>query len=529
MYYPGILERQHDLRFPMAIAMENQTLPLGLGSIWAGSGAKYSWRGICNCATKMDQSTFNNRDHEIYWWTGLDDSKVLMKWYSFGMNNESIGGYAEARKPNVAIDWTLNNGRFREKHPWSTIGIFGQGWDDLKTLTDEFPKVAKARSKDGIQVIVSNEEDFFIEFEKKFGDKIESESLAYGNEWDLYCMSMAEHTSEVRRAIEKLRAVEAMAVLALRHAPEIWNATEKQRRQAWMDIGLYWEHDWTADASGEMRIKRANWQAKLSARISDYVDELQRRVTNEISKRIQFDDEPTMLVFNQLGWPRKTTIKIPGPYRALKVIDRETGQEVPTKFVPNGDQGFYHVEVDLPAIGYRCFKLIKTEESDEAAPKPIALESVEEKTGEQMFVLENESIKMSIGAKSGTIRSLYDKKNGVERCSGRQINVLVEVGKPVAEEQGSGKVIETERNDLYQRIVVERTQPLPHTSEYILYHDSDAVEITNKIASGFSSTFKWKFDFDVKSPNIWHEEVGAILNAKLKSEGGHYATKKRSL
>ena len=377
MYYPGILEREHDLRFPMAIAMENQTLPLGLGSIWAGSGAKYSWRGICNCATKMDQSTFNNRDHEIYWWTGLDGSKVLMKWYSFGMNNESIGGYAEARKPNVAIDWVLENDRFQKKHPWPTIGIFGHGWDDLKTLSNEFPKAARARSKDGLRVVVSNEEDFFVEFENEFGDKIASESLAYGNEWDLYCMSMAEHTSEVRRAIEKLRTVEAMAVLALRHAPQIWDTTKKQRRQAWMDIGLYWEHDWTADASDEMRMKRAKWQAKLSARISRYVDELHRQMTNEISTRIQFDAEPTVLVFNPLGWPRKTTMQIPGRYEAVKVIDRETGKEVPTRFVKKGEQNSCHVEVELPAIGYRCFKLVKTEKPKDAAPKQIAIEPVE--------------------------------------------------------------------------------------------------------------------------------------------------------
>ena len=30
MYYPGILERKYDVRFPLAVAMENQTLPLGL-------------------------------------------------------------------------------------------------------------------------------------------------------------------------------------------------------------------------------------------------------------------------------------------------------------------------------------------------------------------------------------------------------------------------------------------------------------------------------------------------------------------
>ncbi|MCI0628958.1 MAG: hypothetical protein L0387_46150 [Acidobacteria bacterium] len=43
MYYAGRLERRFGIRFPLAIAMKNQTLPLGLGSLFAGAGARYSW------------------------------------------------------------------------------------------------------------------------------------------------------------------------------------------------------------------------------------------------------------------------------------------------------------------------------------------------------------------------------------------------------------------------------------------------------------------------------------------------------
>ena len=38
MYYPGLMERQYNVRFPIAIAMEDQTLPYGLPSLWAGRG-----------------------------------------------------------------------------------------------------------------------------------------------------------------------------------------------------------------------------------------------------------------------------------------------------------------------------------------------------------------------------------------------------------------------------------------------------------------------------------------------------------
>ncbi|RPJ37047.1 MAG: glycoside hydrolase, partial [Chloroflexi bacterium] len=40
MFYAGKLERRHELRFSLALAMENQTMPYVLGMVWAGSGAK---------------------------------------------------------------------------------------------------------------------------------------------------------------------------------------------------------------------------------------------------------------------------------------------------------------------------------------------------------------------------------------------------------------------------------------------------------------------------------------------------------
>ena len=94
LYYAGRLERRYDVRFPTALAMENQTLPLGLSSLFAGAGAKYSWRGVCGCASKIQGKVLGNRPHEIYWYTGHDGQRVLLKWYSLGPNN--VGDYCEA-------------------------------------------------------------------------------------------------------------------------------------------------------------------------------------------------------------------------------------------------------------------------------------------------------------------------------------------------------------------------------------------------------------------------------------------------
>jgi alpha-mannosidase len=73
MYYAGRIERREGLRFPLVVAMENQTLPGGVASLWAGSGAKYSWKGICGCATQINAAT---RPREIYHFAGPDGASV---------------------------------------------------------------------------------------------------------------------------------------------------------------------------------------------------------------------------------------------------------------------------------------------------------------------------------------------------------------------------------------------------------------------------------------------------------------------
>lgn len=93
LYYGGHLERKYGIDLELANSQENATLPLGLASLWAGAGARYSWKGVCNCATKVN--TVGQRDHEIYWYTGLDGARVLMKWYSNAGWNAELGDTAK--------------------------------------------------------------------------------------------------------------------------------------------------------------------------------------------------------------------------------------------------------------------------------------------------------------------------------------------------------------------------------------------------------------------------------------------------
>ena len=178
MYYAGSIERRYGVRIPIAVSMENQTLPYGLGALWAGSGAKYSWKGICHCDTLIPDAW--DREKEIYWMEGPDSSRVLMKWNSMLNGNQSIGGYAEARDPGRIIDYVDSDPQFRSRYPYPVIGAFGKGWDDLKTLTREFVDTAKNKSNATRRVIVSNEKDFFEDFESSYGANLPSAAVSFG-------------------------------------------------------------------------------------------------------------------------------------------------------------------------------------------------------------------------------------------------------------------------------------------------------------------------------------------------------------
>ncbi len=305
MYYAGSLERRFGMRVPMAIAMENQTLPYGLGSLWAGSGARFSWKGICGCLTQLDRT--GRRPQEAYWWKADDGSQILMKWNSLTGNTgaRSMGGYAEARTPAKEIDHVSNDADFQRRNPFSVIGIFGKGWDDLKTMTDEFITTAKEKTTPSRKVIVSNMVDFFEDFEKSHGKSLPGFSASFGNEWDLYTASLTEVSARVRRSVEKLRPAEALTAMVSMNSPEFLKGRQPARDQAWMNLGMYWEHNWTADSRDISREARANWGRKVAGEIESYADRLHADAAYALSGMVASDPSKLRFyVFNPLGWIR---------------------------------------------------------------------------------------------------------------------------------------------------------------------------------------------------------------------------------
>jgi alpha-mannosidase len=517
MYYAGSVERRYGLNLDMAIAMEDQTLPNGLGALWAGSGARYSWRGICNCATKLKPTLNHWRPHEIYWWQGPDGSRILMKWYS---TYKKIGGYQpgtylELDKATLGQDIPLlQDPEFRARYPYRIFGFFGEGGDNLTTMNDHVVQLAKSLTRPDREAIVSNEEDFFHDFESTYGAQLPSYQGSFGNEWDMYSASMQEVSSSVRRATEKLRSAEALETLVSLKQPAFPEQFKAARDQAWADFGLFWEHDWTADSQVLPRSVRRDWQRSVAHRITSYVDTLSDASRQALGGLIaRKGNAPRYYVFNPLNWARTDAADLPYAGREqIHVIDLTTGKTVPHQFVdaPANDRATGRMlrilAAGVPSVGYKVYEVVPGDASD-----------VSEALKADDGVLENADYRIRVNER-GAIESIVSKKTGgqelVANINGRGVNDLG---------PGSGTLAVRNAGPVSITLEARANGPVAHTTQITLLRDLDRIAIRNEITANFSDVKTWSFSFALQSPDVWHEEIGAINHARLQPEGDYAA------
>jgi alpha-mannosidase len=512
MYYAGHLERRYGFRVPIAIAMENQTLPYGLAALWAGSGARYSWKGVCGCDTQV--SYLGDRQYEIYWMAGSDGSKILMKWNSL-VSGQGMGGYAEARAPSSIVVYVDKNSTFINKYQYGgtqyrVIGAFGEGWDDLQTTDQKCVTAAQAQSNSSRRVIVSNQQDFFQDFEATYGAGLPSVSCSFGNEWDLYCAALAEVSAGVKRSVEKLRGAEALATLVTLQDVNFMDGRGTARDQAWMDLGLFWEHNFgMVDRSGTIVNQRIAWQRRLANEIKSYVDTLQTDAIAALGGMIEKTGANSrFFAFNPLSWTRTDIADLlySGP-TPVYVMDLSAGIEVPSQLVTlDGTQYLRILASDVPPVGYKVFE-IRLGVGQSFTGNPTASAS----TG----VIENDFYKITV-ANRGAITSLQDSSREFARTfNSRAINDLNSTDSGNRTVENAGPVSTT--------LLATVSGSLNRTTRITLFRGLRRIDIRNDINQNFDSTFTWGFGFNLDSPDVWHEEIGAVIRAKLLSQGGHYS------
>ena len=526
MYYAGQIERKYNLRFRMAGTMENNTLPLGMSSIWAGSGAKYSWNGIGGYGSQMSYEYRANRRHQLYRYTGLDGASVIMKWYMYDeKKTASLGSYAELRTTMKPVNPVKEIGGMiprldamcdtissDSKYPYNSAEAIGYGHDDLATyLAPEFIQVAEDGTTPSRKVRVSVAEDFFKDIEKNYPN-LPSESVTYGNEWDVLSASMNETTAKMRRATEKLRGAEALATLVCLSKPEFANKLTEAKNKAWDSFGYYWEHDWTGDSKLAMK-ERPAWQIKLQQNLSSYVDTLQNLSAKLLGGQIRMSENPRFFVFNPLGWERDDVADFvwANDY-PVKVIDLQSKKEVPSQFINQSGKKYLRIFAEkIPSTGYKVFEIRKG--------KPAQFPNTIYVSGE---TISNSFYQLRLSP-SGAITEIIDKLSGdrqlVKAINGKFLNDLG------TDDVSMGSVVTVENaGPVSVTLKAVSDFPIKHTVRVTLFANSPKIEIENSIDSNFADVKTWAFSFDLNNQTTRYEELGAVLTARLETNEGNYAS-----
>jgi len=525
LYYAGKLERRWNVRFPLAGAMENQTMPFGVGSLWAGSGAKYIWHGVCFCDTQVPQ--LGERARHIYRWKGRDGTSLLTKWYnSYG--SYSLGGYAEARDPDELFNNILNipGSNFNTTYAAyrSVVGAFGQGGDDGETLNLNLLNYAQANSTPQQQIIVSNQIDFFKEFEAQFGSGLEEVSLSFGNEWDAYVAALQEVSAGMKRSIEKLRAAEAMTTLVSLKNPSFVAGTEAEREDAFLKFGLFFEHDFVFGRNASLGAERVAFERNILSTVQGYVNSWHSSSATALGTMIaKTGANARFFVFNPLGWVRTDhadfayTGSLP-----VHVVDVSNGNaEVPSQIVTVNSNQYLRIWAEsIPSVGYKVYEVRSGAGTGFSNTITSTLNTND-------AVLENANYKVTVN-KRGAITSLIDKTRSNVELAATGSPCLNDLG---GSNNGSSIVVENS-GPVSITLKSVSTQVLNHTSRITLFRTGDRVDIKNEITQALSDATNatipstqrtWKFGINVTSPNVWHEEVGAVINAKRQVDGGHYS------
>jgi alpha-mannosidase len=509
-YYGGYLERKYDIDVDIAVCQENATIPLGLSSLWAGSGAKYSWKGVCFCATKT--KNHGVRDHEMYYYKGLDDQKVLMKWYSILGNNSELGGYSELLEPTVAV-WQMDTLTNTKRYPYRIAGAFGKGWDNMVNYSFDMVWHLNHRTKPGTKLFISNELDFFKDFEDTYGKNLPSETVAWGNEWDILPASMVNVTAGIRRSMEKLRSAKTLASFEYLKNPEYMKAFKVRKDAFLYGLSVISAHGWTLDGP-VTREQFKPWARFQQKNIEAYVDTLFNTSLNALAKQVpQNVSNNRFLVFNPLSWERDGLAELEWPENEnLTIKDALTSKVLEYQFVQkNGKQYLQVLAKAIPSTGYTTIEILKN------VIKPKANVKTAFKLENQVFNTPFYVVKF---AKNGVLTSIFEKttkKEWVKTESGKYFNDL---GTGL-NENGTFRIENVGK--LSATLVFESDKPLKNKSSISFYVNSPKIKIENEILQNFGDNQYWTYTLNLENSTLSHEEIGAMIIAKQKKNGGHYA------
>ena len=509
-YYPGRMMRQHGIDFLLAENAENHTSPWGLASVWAGSGVRYTWKGICDCL----QNNLDRMDDELFHWEGPDGQQVLFKWYELFSDSRDWGGYSETRD-NLTSPAQLDAAitRTNDRMPGlDSTGLFGAGWDDVSWKSPAVLDAVQAYNAAGgtDRAVVSNGVDFFQALEANGdADLLNTLRGGWGNNWDQWPASLAERTARNRRAFERLHLAEALATLAQFHDQSFWPPVRDSLELGMVAAWKYFEHGWDVTSGGPSRAQMVQDKETWTQEWEAAVDGAVTAAEAVVAAQFETPDEDRVIVFNPLGFQRTEVARMPAePETQYRVEDVETGLPVAIQLDNHdGVLTLSFLAADVPSLGWRTFRVLTGNFPEIAALDAASVDVVSR-------VVENGRHRVVIGTDGQIVSALHKTPEPDVELAGASGLSALGAGSIVAvSSENVGPVSATLRVDL--------TAP-QRTVRITLYKEIDRIDIDNEITENVGGLRTYSFHAGLAGSQIRFEEAGAIARPGLVQEGGDF-------
>jgi hypothetical protein len=212
---------------------------------------------------------------------------------------------------------------------------------------------------------------------------------------DAYYSAMERQNESRALTAEKLATLTSFTNPVLAVSPAELN-------HLWTDMVLMDEHTWDSynsvnDPTAREAVEQLAIKDQFAVSAHAEADFIVKRSLANVTDAIPAGPG-SLIVFNALNWQRTGLVSIDLPDHN-EIVDTTTGQTVPYENLSAG-QAFHHVRftaVDVPALGYRVYKLRHAEQP--AAPAT-----------EQTTTLESPYYKVTLDAATGSVLSIYDKQ-----------------------------------------------------------------------------------------------------------------------
>ncbi|MEJ7606654.1 MAG: hypothetical protein WKF37_10390 [Bryobacteraceae bacterium] len=330
-----------------------------------------------------------------FYWVGPDGSRVLT-YFTYDSYVEGYRWKLGARFPLSELEqsvprrlaWLEKNG-----YKYDTYLLMASPGDNTSPVAalgilQRIREWNKAHPDLPMQMVIA--EEFFDYVTGKYGDHFAEASGDAAGHWELVKLRVPEAAAKMRQVSNMLPVAETAATISAAITKRPYPAFDLS--EAWYSLLAFHEH--TADAGGGwpgyFSRADADWSntAHYSAALNSFsnTEQLLRRsilrmalpaeehsLMNPVTSST---NSTTAVVYNGLSWKRGGPVivdRLPPTLRqgSLVVEDISTGTRAPYEDIPGSHRQILVFAKDVPAVGYKTYRIRKAEERETFIPVPF--------------------------------------------------------------------------------------------------------------------------------------------------------------